>query len=127
MSGFMISEQWKMNDPRWKEVQEGKRDPTKTFDIIHRFAGDTRQDDIIGFIENNMAVVQDPVKEAERAVERAMKRLADVQAAATEKVVEQGTQRILDESDHLRRVRAGAESAHTMVPGADFSGPKRLL
>lgn len=129
MSGWMISEQWKANDPRWREVQEGKRDPRKTFDTIHRFGADTRQDDILGFIENNMAQVPDPVKEAERAVELAMKRLQDAQERATNAVVEQGTQRIMDESDHTRAVRAGLETAHPMVSGANFTErePKRLL
>lgn len=128
MSGFVIKDQWRSSDPRWQEVQEGKRDPNKAFDIVHRFPADTTSDDILNFIEYQMGMARDPKKEADRLIAEAQKLYAQARDQATDKVVEQGTQRILDESDHLRQVRAGYEEAHPMVPGADFSdSPKRLL
>jgi len=127
MSGFVIKEKWKNEDPRWREVQEGNRDPEKAFDIVHKFATDTRQEDMLAFIENRMGMVKDPRKEAERMIEEAKKMLADAGELAVEQAVEKGTQRILDESDHLRRVRAGAEDAHAMITVPEDLGPKRLL
>lgn len=127
MSGFVLKEQWKANDPRWQEVQEGKRDPQKTFDVVHRFDADTRQDDILAFIQNRMTYVRDPVKEAERMIQEGMRRLEAAQNVHINRAVDTGVQRIMDESDHTRAVRAGLETAHPMVSGADFSEPKRLL
>jgi hypothetical protein len=129
MSGFAIKERWKSEDPRWREVQEGKRDPDKAFDIVHRFNNDASSDDMLAFIENRMGRVRDPKKEAEKLIAQAEKLMRESQEQRVDEVVAQGTQRILDESDHLRQVRAGVERAHPMVSGADFSErePKRLI
>lgn len=129
MSGFVIKEEWKESDPRRDEIRRGARDPESAFDLLTRFPDGCPTGEMLSWIENNLGYVRDPVKEAERRVEEARKALEEAQARQTDQAVETGTRRILDESDHLRQVRAGAERAHPMVPGVDLSErePKRLL
>src|SRR6185369_6917680 len=125
-SGFAVKEMWRDDDRRREEIHRGDRDPESAFDVVARFPVGCPTSQMLSWIENNLGFVVDPVKEAQRRVDEAQKALADAQSKQTDAAVETGTQRYLDESDHLRQVRAGAESAHPMVSGHDFE-PKRLL
>lgn len=131
MSGWALKKAWGSEDKRWERVRSGECDPDHAFDLLTRFPPETRSGDMLGWIDRNIAGSRriDPAKEAERLVAQAAKLMAEAQALGVDQVVDQGTQRILDESDHLRHVRAGAERAHPMISGADFTErePKRLL
>ncbi len=132
-SCFVLKTRWAENDRRWQRVQQGELPEHMAFDIEFRFPLGMSHDDMLGYVRSrhgDRGYVKDPVKEAERAVERAKQRLIDAQNAAVDSTIEQGTQRILDESNHLREVRAGVSGAHTMIQGADLvpdREPKRLL
>ena len=129
MSGFVIKEKWHDEDKRWERVRCGECDPENAFDVIIRFPREIRTGEMVSWMENKLGYVKDPAKEADRLIAQAMKLRADAEQQAVERAVETGTQRVLDESDHTRLVRAGVERAAPMVSGHDFveREPKRLL
>lgn len=127
-SSFVVKQRWPQGDPKWQRVQCGECAEANAFDVIFRFPAEMRTGDMVGMVRDKFGYVRDPRAEAERLMAEAQRLYAQAEASAVDRAVEQGTQRILDESDHARLVRAGAERAHPMVHGTDFSsGPKRLL
>ena len=130
MSAFVIKEEWGPNDKRREEIRRGERDPSTAFDILARFPPGISTNDMLGWIENNLGFQHglDPVKEAERIVAEAQKRLAEVRSGQVDQTIQTGEDRYVREDSHDRAVRAGVEKAHPMVSGADFTdAPKRLL
>lgn len=135
-SAFVIKQRWPQGDPKWQRVQCGELNESMAFDVIARFPREMRTGDMVGWIRDKFGFVRDPKAEADRLMAEAQKLYAEATETQLNHAVDQGTQRILDESDHLRLVRAGAERPHPMVPGADFPvekapdldwQPKRLL
>lgn len=128
--GFVLMRAWAPDDQRWQRVRSGELDPSGARDAIFRFPRDCSSADIGAYVENSYGdrAVGDPVAEAERLVREAQERLEKAREGAITKAVDTGTQRIQDESDHLRLVQAGVERAHPMVPGGlERTEPKRLL
>jgi hypothetical protein len=142
-SSFAVKMQWADGDPRWERVQKGEISPAQAFDIEQRFPREIRTGEIVAWLRNrwgDRARVANPRAVAEKMIAEAQELLRKADEAAVDQVVETGTQRILDESDHARLVRGGFERAHPMVNGADFAPvapsapveqprgePKRLL
>ena len=132
-SCFVVKQKWPQGDKKWERVQCGELSPEYAFDVVMRFPPEMRTGDMVGMMRDKFGFVRDPRKEAERLMEQARKLLEQNEQTATDGLVEKGTQRILDESDHQRTLRAqeyGAnfhERAHPMINGADFSEPKRLI
>jgi hypothetical protein len=137
-SCFVVKQRWPQGDEKWARVQCGELPADKAFDVIFRFPPEMRTGDMVGLVRDKFGFVRDPRQEADRLMAEAQRLYSQIENGAVDKAVETGTQRILDESDHLRLVRAGAERPHPMVSGADFQEssqptptpdrePKRLL
>jgi hypothetical protein len=130
-SAFYLKEGWREGDPRWQRVQTGEMSEAQAFDVLTSFPREIRTDDMVAWVARrygDRAISRDPRAEADRLVEQAKKLYAQADEKNIDKVVEDGTRKVLDENDHLRLVRAGAERAHPMVQGADLHRePKRLL
>lgn len=133
-SCFVVKQRWPQGDPKWQRVQCGELDERNAFDVITRFPREMRTGDMVGYIRDKFGYVRDPRAEAAKLIAEAERIMRDAQESQVDKAVEQGTQRILSESNHARLVRAGAERPHPMVHGADFTSdrepdrePKRLI
>lgn len=129
MSAFVVKQQWPQGDKKWQRVQCGECAPENAFDVIFRFPREMRTGDMVGHVRDKFGFVRDPKAEAQRLMEQAERLLRQSTEGAIDAAVETGTQRILDESDHTRLVRAGLERAHPMVSGADLVDrkPKSLF
>ena len=98
----------------------GRLPESHAFDIEQRFPRDCAPSDFVAYVRDrwgDRARSVDPAKEAERIVEEAKQNRRDVQESQVETVVGNSVQKVKDESDHMRRVRSGAERAHPMVSG----------
>ncbi len=132
-SCFVLKSRWAENDRRWERVQSGELPEHMAFDIEMRFPVGMSHADMLGYVQQrwgDRGYVRDPIKEAERAVERAQQRLRDAQESAVTGTIDSSTQKFLDDTNHQREVRGGQASAHTMIQGADLTPdrePKRLL
>lgn len=127
---FALFERWREGDPRWAYVQNGTVKESQARDMLMMFPPTCSADELAAYVEHRWGergIVADAAKEAERIARDASRRFAEHTEAGIEQAVETGTQRILDESDHTRLVRGGFERAHPMVPGAEFTEPKRLI
>lgn len=119
---FGLKVRWRNGDPRWEHVREGRMPASAAFDLEKMFPSDCPMSDIAAYVEahwgdRNAMTAADAAKEADRIVTEAVVRQQQAKNAQVDTLVERGTQQHLSESDHLRRVRAGAESAHPMVSG----------
>lgn len=123
-SYFALFEEWAPGDKRWERVQAGEISRENARDILTMFPREIRTGEMVAWVRNRWGergIVKDPRAEAERMVAEGQRRLQALQESQVDQAVETGTQRILDESDHTRLVRAGAERPHPMVHGSDFS------
>lgn len=119
---FGLKVRWRQGDPRWQMVNENRMPASAAFDLEQMFPRDCSMNDIAAYVrahwgDRNAMTKQDAAEEAERIVTESVARQAVAKDAQVDALVTKGTQHFLDESDHLRRVRAGAESAHPMVSG----------
>lgn len=127
-SYFGLKDQWAERDPRREEIQRGARDPGSDFDLLTMFPPECPADNMIAWLESQFGrVYTDPVGEAAKRVDEAQRHYDEVMQGHVNAAVDTGTERILSETNHSREVRAGAATAHPMVPGADFTEPKRLI
>jgi hypothetical protein len=139
LNAWCLKRQWRQNDPRWRTVQSGEIAAHQAFDIEHRFPRDCPTGEMVSYVQNRYGerANPDPRAVAQRMIEEAQKMIRDADEAAVDTMVEKGTQRILDENDHLRLLRAEDaginthETAHAMVSGIEkgpeYDGPKRLI
>lgn len=128
---FGLFDGWKQGDKRWERVQVGETEEANARDLVTMFPKECSPAEMMAWVETRYGrTVADPRAEADRLVAEAMRLRAQADEDAMNVAVETGTRRILDESDHLRQVRAGAERPHPMVHGTEFTEPaepKRLL
>lgn len=117
---FGLKVRWRGEDPRWDEVRQGRFPAHMAFDLEKMFPEDCPTGEMVGYVRSqwgDRATPVDAAAEAERIVNASVKAQQDAQTENVNTLVERGTQQHLSESAHLRRVRAGAESAHPMVSG----------
>lgn len=127
---FGLFQRWRQGDPRWQHVQQGEIPEQSARDLVQMFPRECPTHEMAAWVERQYGqrAIADPRAEADKLVARAQQLYAQAQEQGIERVVETGTQRIEDESDHARLVRGGMERAHPMVPGGfEPSEPKRLL
>lgn len=119
---FGLKVRWRQGDPRWQHIYSGQMPESQAFDLEQMFPKDCSMNDIAAYVrahwgERNALTKHDAAKEADRIVEASVASQSQAREAQVDALVEKGTQQHLSESNHLRRVRAGAESAHPMVSG----------
>jgi len=138
-SYFGLKERWRDGDARWQHVRSGAMPEENAFDLVSRFPREMPTSEMVSWVRNHYGernIPDDPGAAADKLIEEAMKLRRLAEQRTVDEAVETGTRRILDESDHLRRVQAGVERAHPMVSGTDFApgappdlpdAPKRLI
>lgn len=135
MNAWVLKREWKQSDKRWARVQSGELPRHLAFDEEHRFPRDCPTGQMVAYVRArwgdraNGSTPEEKKKLAEKMIEDAMKLQREAAVQAEDELVQKGTQRVLDESDHLRQLRSGltGERVHPMVSGMDFDGPKRLI
>lgn len=125
---FGLFEQWAERDPRRERIQKGEMDVSQARDLVTMFPPECRADEMLGWMERNLrGWSNDPAGDAQKIVERRMAQHGTHIEGAVDALVEEGTDRIVREDDHARRLRAGVERAHPMVMVAADWAPKRLI
>lgn len=119
---FGLKVRWRNGDPRWEQVRNGSFPARQAFDLEKMFPSDCSMQEMAAYVEahwgdRNAITGADAAKEAERIVTESMVRQQQAQAAQVDQTVERGQRQFFDDTDHQRRVRAGAETAHPMVSG----------
>lgn len=117
-----LFEAWGPEDPRWDRVRVGELDPARAEDLVQMFPRDCAASDMAAFVESrwgdrNRLTAGQAASEAERIATRSLARQDAVLDAAVARVHQQGVEQFERETPHDRRVRAGVEDAHPMVPG----------
>lgn len=132
MNGWILKKRWRQSDPRWSYVQSGQTPADKAFDLEHTFPRDCPTADMLAYVENRWGErnrPRDAKAEAERLIERARKLMEIANAEKVDEIVDMGTQKILDDTDHQRELQAeealgvDGQTAHAMIVN---DGPKRL-
>lgn len=119
---FGLKVRWRAGDPRWQQVNEGRTPASAASDLEKMFPRDCAMSDIAAYVraqwgDRNAMTRADAAKAADAIVDASVAAQMHARESQVDALVERGTQQHLDESSHLRRVRAGAESAHPMVSG----------
>ncbi len=111
---------WAQGDPRWEWVQTKRIPESAAFDLEQMFPDDCTTEDMVAYVEQrwgDRAHSSNASAEAESAVIASHLQTTAAREEQIQATVTKGQERYLSESDHARRVRAGVESAHPMVPG----------
>lgn len=113
---------WADGDPRWEHVRAGRMAEAQAFDLEQMFPPDCSALDMAAYVEQrwgeqHRTTGAEAAREAERIASDTARAQQAQKADNIDRVVESSTERSARESSHAKRVRAGAESAHPMVPG----------
>lgn len=129
---FGLFERWRQGDRRWERVQNGELPESKARDLVRMFPRECPAPEMAAFVEQRWGgrAILDPVKEAQKAVDRAQASLEKAKESAINAVVSKSMDKFDSETAHDRRLVSGADSAHPMVPGVGagtMHEPKRLI
>lgn len=111
---------WPDGDPRWEQVRQGQYPAALARDIEQMFPEDCGTEDMVAYVEQrwgDRARASNASSDADRIVTDSLVAQAAVREGLIEETLDRAAQHFADESEHLRNVRAGAESAHPMVSG----------
>ena len=111
---------WPDGDPRWEQVRTGLYPAHLARDIEQMFPENCGTEEMAAYVEQrwgDRARSENASADAERIVRETVAAQDGVRDGLIRQTVDNATQHHEDESEHLRNVRAGAESAHPMVSG----------
>lgn len=119
---FGLKKQWSSEDPRWQRVNTGELSPESAFDLEAMFPVDRTGEQMNAYLDNhygerNRLSEADAAKEAERMAVASVEGQRKQLDANVTKTAHESNERSVRESPHEKRVRAGAEEAHPIVPG----------
>ena len=120
-SYWVITREWVADDPRRAAIQRGEMDPAFANDIVATLPGDVGPQEAGAFVERYFVKSDDPKSDA---VRRVAEQVAAQEKANKEQLVEfinSQSEKAMEMTSHDRLLLAGAETAHPMVSGADFS------
>lgn len=122
---FALTKAWEERDPRRERMRSGELPRGSAFDIEHMFPHDCPTGEMAAYVRARYGP-----RNADNAAEQA-RRVGDAQVAQNAKAVDVALeafdalseQKVKDDTDHQRRLVAGADTAHPMVHG--FGPSKR--
>lgn len=118
---YGLKVRWRPEDPRREQVRSGDVPESAAFDLDQIFPQDYSPQDIASYVRHNWGDgARMSASDAAKVAEAAVRRQQETQAGHIERFTHESTERSKNESSHAKRVRAGAESAHPMVHGADL-------
>ena len=120
-SYWVITRDWLPDDPRRAAIQAGQMDPAYANDIVATLPGEVGPQEAGAFVERFFVKSADPKADA---VRRVAEQVAQQEKAQKEQLVEfinAQSEKAAEMTSHDRLLLAGAETAHPMVSGADFS------
>lgn len=120
-SYWAIQRTWDEHDPRRAGIQRQEIPPDAAQDIVAMLPGDVSPDEAGQFVERYFVKSADPKADAVRMAAEAVKREQEAQAKQLEQFMAAQEEDVRTTTDHDRRLMVGADTAHPMVAGADFS------
>ncbi len=120
-SYWAITQAWGDDDPRRASIQRGEIDPANAHDIVATLPGDCSPSEAGSFIERYFRRSSDPKADAIKQVEATVRAEQAQQEKNLQAMILASNEEAMRMTAHDRRLLAGADAAHPMVPGADFS------
>ena len=119
-SYWAITQAWGADDPRREAIRLGHMTEDAAFGIVATLPGDCPPEEAGAFVLRFFKKSADPKQDAIKAVQEAVAAEEAAQEANLKAFVLEQTEKSIRTTDHERRLMAGEETAHPMVPGADL-------
>lgn len=120
-SYWVITRDWLPDDPRRAAIQQGQMDPAFANDIVATLPGEVGPAEAGAFVERYFVRSADPKADAVRRVAEQVAQQAKAQKEQLVQFINDQSEKAAQMTSHDRMLLAGAETAHPMVGGADFS------